>query len=183
MDTAAPPIGWVDLALGGVLLLSILVGLLRGFVFEVLSLAGWFVAYFAAQWLAPSLAPRLPIGPPGSPLNHGAAFAAGFLATLLLWAVASRLLRALLHATPLSVPDRLLGGGFGMLRGALIVLAVATLVGLTPAASSATWQQSRIARWAAIAIDGLKPLLPPSIERFLPRRGSPPAAAGAARGA
>lgn len=183
MDTAAPPIGWVDLALGGLLLLSIVVGLLRGFVFEVLALAGWFVAYFAAQWLAPTLAPLLPIGPPGSPLNHGAAFAAGFVATLLLWAIANRLLRALIHATPLSVPDRLLGGGFGLLRGALIVLAVATLVSLTPLSASPAWQQSRMARWAGIAIDGLKPLLPPSVERFLPRRGSPPAAAGAARDA
>ena len=42
------------MALLGVLLLSVLVGLVRGLVFEVLSLLGWVVAYFAAQWFAPS---------------------------------------------------------------------------------------------------------------------------------
>ena len=65
-------LGWVDLAMLGVLLLSLVLGLLRGFVFEVLSLVGWVVAYFAAQWLAPVWAPHLPVGDPGSALNHAA---------------------------------------------------------------------------------------------------------------
>jgi membrane protein required for colicin V production len=34
----------------------------RGFVFEVMSLVGWLVAWFAAQWLAAEAAPHLPIG-------------------------------------------------------------------------------------------------------------------------
>ena len=55
-------LGWVDLALLGVLALSVIVGLLRGFVFEVLSVLGWVVAYFAAQWLSPQVAEFVPIG-------------------------------------------------------------------------------------------------------------------------
>ena len=46
--------GWVDITLAVVLLASVLIGLVRGLVFEVLSLAGWVVAYVAAQWLAPT---------------------------------------------------------------------------------------------------------------------------------
>ena len=37
-------IGWVDIAIVVFLLLSVVVGLMRGFVFELLSLAGWFAA-------------------------------------------------------------------------------------------------------------------------------------------
>jgi membrane protein required for colicin V production len=162
------PLGWVDLALGLLLLVSVIVGLVRGFVFEVLSLAGWFVAFFAARWAAPQIGPSLPVGEPGSTLNHGAAFALVFVLVLLVWALASRLMRALLHATPLSMPDRLLGAGFGFLRGSVMVLAIATLVGFTPAADAAAWRTSRIAGWAAIAIEGLRPLLPESTARRLP---------------
>ena len=47
-------LGWVDWAFLGVLCLSAVVGLVRGLVFEVLSLLGWVAAYFAAQWFAPA---------------------------------------------------------------------------------------------------------------------------------
>lgn len=161
-------IGWVDWSLLAVLVLSVLVGLLRGLVFEVLSLVGWVVAWFTAEWAAPQLAPHLPIGTPGSLLNHGAAFASAFIATLIVWSLLSRLVRSLIHATPLSPVDRLLGGGFGLLRGAIALLAVAALVGFTPAAKSAPWQASIGAGWLNAALGELKPLLPPDVAHFLP---------------
>ena len=74
----------------GVLAFSVLVGVWRGFIFELLSLAGWFVAYFAARWLQPWVAPQLPIGEPGSPLNHGAAFACAFIVVLVAWSFVAR---------------------------------------------------------------------------------------------
>ena len=46
-------LSWVDWALLAVLAVSVVIGLVRGFVFECLSLAGWVVAWFAAQWGAP----------------------------------------------------------------------------------------------------------------------------------
>ena len=41
-----------DWILLGVLLASMVVGLWRGLVYEVLSLAGWVAAFFVAQWWA-----------------------------------------------------------------------------------------------------------------------------------
>ena len=67
-------LGWVDMTMLVVLAVSMVVGLVRGFVFECLSLAGWLVAWFAAQWAAPQLAPHVPVGVPGSGLNLGVAF-------------------------------------------------------------------------------------------------------------
>jgi len=164
MDT----LGWIDWALLAVLAVSVVVGIVRGFAFEVMSLAGWLVAWFGAQWLAPDLAPHLPVGSPGSRLNLAVAFVLAFVGVLLAWALFARLVRMLVQATPLTVPDRLLGAGFGLVRGAVLLLVVATIVVLTPAAHSADWRRSHGARWLEITIHGLKPLLPGEVVRRLP---------------
>ena len=161
-------LGWVDLTMLGVLLLSLGLGLWRGFVLEALALVGWVVAYFAAQWLAPQWAPHLPLGEPGSSLNYAAAFAVAFMAVLIGWGLASRVLRLLINATPLRGADRVLGAAFGLLRGVLLLMVLATLVAQTPAAESEPWSRSQGVQWLAVAIQGLKPLLPPDIAQFLP---------------
>jgi membrane protein required for colicin V production len=168
-------IGWVDWALLAVLTLSVLAGVVRGLVFEVLSMLGWVVGWFAALWFAGDVAPHVPIGDPGSKLNHAAAFAGCFVATIVVWAIGARLVRLLLHTTPLTTIDRLLGAGFGFVRGALLLLVVAAVVGLTPAAQSGDWQRSHGAVWLQATVDSLKPWLPPQTQRLLPNRPLPAA--------
>jgi membrane protein required for colicin V production len=167
-SSGLPFFGWVDWILLAVLAVSVVVGLWRGLVFEVLSLVGWVVAFIAAQALAPAVAAYVPVGVSGSALNHGIAFLVTFVVALVVWALASRLVRLLIHATPLQPVDRMLGGVFGLARGAVLLLAVATVVMLSPAQRSAAWQQSRGAVWLASALQGLKPLLPDTIARQLP---------------
>ncbi len=166
MDLALPALGWIDWTLLAVLALSVLIGLWRGFVFELMSLAGWVVAWFGAQWAAPQLALHLPVSTPDSPLRLAAAFLLCFMAVLLLWSLLSKLVRMLVHATPLSRPDRLLGGGFGALRGAVLLLALASVIALTPAAQSTGWRTSQGARWLELGLQALKPLLPPGTQRW-----------------
>ncbi|MBI5716737.1 MAG: CvpA family protein [Burkholderiales bacterium] len=161
-------LGWLDWLILVVGIISIVVGLVRGFVFECLSLAGWVVAWFGAQWAAPALAPHLPVGTPGGGLNHGLAFAAAFVLALLLWALLARLIRLAIHATPLSVADRLLGGAFGALRALVLLLALATVVSLTPAAQSGSWRSSMGARGLTQMLTALKPLIPEPVARLLP---------------
>lgn len=163
-----PAIGWVDWALLAVLMLSAAVGLSRGLVFEVLSLAGWVAAYVVTQLFAPDLAVHLPIGVPGSALNHAAAVAVTFVLALIVWSLLSRVLRMLIHATPLQVIDRVLGAGFGLLRGAVLLLVVATVVSMTPAGRSPAWQHSKGATWLGVALQGLRPVLPDSLAQHLP---------------
>jgi membrane protein required for colicin V production len=161
-------LGWVDGVLLAVLVLSALVGLVRGLVFEVLSLAGWVVAYFAAQWCAPVLALHLPVGQPGSAINHGAAFVCAFVAALIVWGLLTRLVRMLIRATPLSLVDRVLGACFGLARGMIVLLAVATVVGLTPAVRSTAWQHSIAAPWLQAGLQALRPVLPAELSQHLP---------------
>jgi len=160
-------IGWVDWALLAVLLASVVVGLVRGLVFEVLSLLGWVAAYVAAQLFSTELAPHLPIGAPGSALNQGASFAITFVLALIVWMLLARLVRLLVHATPLTLIDRTLGGVFGLVRALVLLLAVATVVSFTPAVRASSWQASHGAAWLGVLLSGLKPVLPPSVARHL----------------
>jgi membrane protein required for colicin V production len=160
-------LGWIDWALLGALLVSMLIGLWRGLLLEVLALAGWVVAWFGAQWLAPRWAPHLPVGEAGPDARTALALIAGFVAVLVACGVAARVVRLLVQATPLRGVDRLLGGAFGLLRGMLLLLLVAAVVGLTPAGSAPQWHASRGAQWLGVALQGLKPLLPPEVTRHL----------------
>lgn len=162
-------IGWVDLTLFAMIAVSVLVGLWRGLVFEMLAVLGWLAAYFAAQWFAPDLAPHLPIGASGSALNHAAAFAVVFLLALVIWGVAARVVRMLVRAVPvISTADRLMGAAFGLVRAVVLLLVIATVVGLTPLTKSQAWQQSRVVVWSNGFLQSMKHVLPADFYRHLP---------------
>ena len=156
-------LGWVDLVLLGMFLLSVLIGLWRGFVFEIVSLLGWLVAFIIANSAGPFLADLVPLDSASPQVRLWAAYIVVFVLVLLTCTLLARLLRALISATPLSFVDRLLGGIFGVVRGALILVVVATLVTLSPYAESATWKSSHGSLWLGLALEGLKPILPQSL--------------------
>jgi membrane protein required for colicin V production len=160
-------IRWVDVGLAAFMLLSVIVGVWRGFVFELLSLAGWFAAYFAGRWFTPAFQTYIPVGEPGSALNYGATFACVFLAALIVWSLGARLVRALLRATPLSPIDRLLGAAFGLLRGLVVLLVVATAVGVSPLAKSTAWQRSQGAVWLNALLQELRPVFTNEVSQHL----------------
>ncbi len=158
---------WADIALVGLVLVSIVVGALRGFVFEAMSLAAWAVAYLAAPFVAPVVAAWLPERAAEAGWQALAAIVLAFLLVLTLCGLAARLVRVLLHATPLQVPDRLLGAGFGLLRGALLCLLAAVLIGLTPFKQHPVWKDSLLRPWLAAALQALAPLLPQDLHRLV----------------
>ncbi len=168
MSDTLPSIGWVDTALLAIVVISVVVGLWRGLVFELMSLVGWIVAYVLAQAYSPWVGARWSVGGSGTALNQAIAFVSTFIVVLVAWAIIARLVRMLVRATPLTVLDRVLGAVFGALRGVLLLLAVATVVAFTPAARSADWQVSRGAGWLMALLQGLKPILPTEVARHLP---------------
>lgn len=163
--------GWVDVALLSMVGLSVLVGLLRGLLAEVLSLLGWVVAYVVSRRYAADFAVHLPVGAPGSPINVGAALGVLFVAVLVLWGLLSWLVNKLIRASVLSGTDRMLGGVFGLGRGIVIGLVVATVVNMTPLSREPAWHASQGAAWLQVVIEGLRPLLPDAIDRHLPSAG------------
>ena len=152
-----------DVLMLTVVLLSTAVGAWRGLVFELMSLVGWFAAYFAAQWGTIVVAPHVPVGSPGSPINHAASFALIFLAALIAWGLLARLIKLLISATLLGGVDRALGAIFGALRGLVLLLAVAAVVIRTPWVDLPAWQRSRGAAVLKVLWVGLGPILPPQM--------------------
>jgi membrane protein required for colicin V production len=153
------PLGWVDVAMLAVVVVSAAAGLLRGITAELLSLAGWFVAYFGARWFAPWVATWLPIVAAGSALNQGAAFALTFIGVLVIWSFVVRAVSALIAATPLRPLDRLLGAVFGFVRGLLVLLVAATVIAYTPLAQAPAWRQSAGAALLESVLQELLPML------------------------
>lgn len=154
-------LSWVDWAMVAVLLVSVVVGLWRGLVYELLALAGWLVAFLAAQAWGGWTAAWVPLGAPGSLSRLAAGFGLTFFVTLLAWSLLARLARTLISATPLTVLDRGLGAVFGLARGLLLLLVLALVVTWTPIARHwPAWQASQGAAWLDVLLHGLQPWWP-----------------------
>lgn len=157
----------VDGVLLGVLLLSAVVGMWRGLVYEVLSVAAWVAAFVAAQAYASTAADWLPLGGLSEPLRLAAGFVLVFIAAAFAGGLVAWTVKRLVSSVGLRPIDRVLGAAFGLLRGLVILLAVAVVVGMTPLHSAAGWQSSGVAQAVTAGLQTLKPLLPPSVARFL----------------
>ncbi|MGV8822956.1 CvpA family protein [Methylibium petroleiphilum] len=167
MSAAVAQVSWVDWVFLAVVGLSVIVGLVRGLLYEVMSLLGWVVAYVAAQAFGFAVAPSIPVGAPGSGLNLAASFVIVFVAVLIGWGFLSWLIKKLVQASPLSPLDRVLGAVFGLLRGVLVALVAATAVTMTPLATSPAWQAAHSVAGLQAVLAGLKPLLPHEVARHL----------------
>lgn len=155
----------LDYAVLGVLVLSIIWGLWRGLVREVLSLAGWVMAFLAANLFAAPLAEALPDWHPDVRLL--VAFVAIFVVTLTLATLAALLLARLLKAAGLAGLDRTLGGLFGLARGLLVLVAFALIAGLTSLPRHPMWKGSTSGPMLGRTAIQLKPWLPPALAERL----------------
>jgi membrane protein required for colicin V production len=135
---------WADYLIVIVIALSMLIGLWRGLLREVISLATW-IAAFAIAFLfaedgATHLAPYLDI----PSLRVAAAFGGLFLATLLLGGLVGIVASQLVDYTGLTGTDRVLGMIFGLGRGAVVIAILVLAAGLTPLPKDPWWQQSQL---------------------------------------
>lgn len=158
---------WLDLAVLGVLLLSIAWGVWRGLIRELFAILGWIIALLAANLLAGPLAAEMPEAIKSPEMRLMAAFAAVFVGALFVTALVGVLVSKIVSAAGLLVFDRVLGGLFGIARALLIVVAIALLAGLTSAPRKAFWTESFCGPLMTRAALALKPLLPPAFSERL----------------
>jgi membrane protein required for colicin V production len=158
----------VDWMLLAVLGLSFLLGLWRGIVQEVLSLAGWVAAFYVSQMYAPMAAAWLPMEGSSQMLRYAAGFVVVFVAVLVATVLVSFVVKKLVSAVGLGPLDRLLGSLFGLMRGVVILLAVTVLVGMTPMRETEGWREAQGAQWLQQFLHVLKPVLPADFGKYLP---------------
>jgi membrane protein required for colicin V production len=134
----------VDMVIIAVLALSVLVGLFRGLISEVLSLLTWAGAYVVARMYGPVVAEQLEHTIQMPMLRIGAGYGICFIAVLIVGAVVRFMVRQMVIGTGLGGTDRLLGMVFGFARGVLLVALLVFLVDLTSFAREPEWKQSAL---------------------------------------
>ncbi len=135
-----------DFAILAILLLSMFLGLWRGLVYEVLSLAGWPIAFVLSKLYAGSIVSLLPIQQEA--MRIAAAYGAVFVAALIVWGILVWLIARLVKAIGLGWLDSVLGGLFGALRGGLVILALVWLAGLTTVPEQPFWRGAQTSKTA-----------------------------------
>ncbi len=135
---------WIDFSIIGIIAISTLVSLVRGFIKEAVSLVIWVAAFFIASQFYQDLAVYITqLQDPM--LRNGAAIAILFISTLILGAIVNYILSKLVEHTGLSGTDRVLGLVFGALRGVLIVAALLFFMdSFTGLSDSQWWQDSKL---------------------------------------
>lgn len=140
----------IDFIIIGIVVFSLLVSLWRGFVREVLSLAGWVIAFFVASKFYQPMAQLLlqfdSVYLQNSEyLRNGIAIGILFIAVLIVSGLINALLGQLVDKTGLSGTDRVLGAGFGILRGVFIVAAILFFLDtFTQFSQSELWKESKL---------------------------------------
>jgi len=153
-----------DSAVAGILLVSLLLGLWRGLVYEVLSLLGWPIAFVLSRLFANDVAPLLPIEQETARI--AVAYAAVFIAALIAWGVLAWLFSRLVKAAGLGLLDRILGGFlFGLLRGVLVILVLVWLAGMTDVPEHPFWRSAKTSKAAEDIALLAKAWLPDNIAR------------------
>jgi len=145
-----------DYAVLGIIAVSTLVGVIRGFIKEAFSLGVWAAAFLVAFQYSGALAMQLESQIALPSARTALAFSGLFLLVLLLGGLLTYLVGRLVESTGLSGTDRLLGGVFGSIRGLVLVIVLMLVAGLTPVPQDPWWQSSRsiqsllpLAQWSA----------------------------------
>jgi len=117
-----------DFVVLAILVVSGVLGLVRGLLKEVLSLVAYLLAFVAAIWWGPTVYTWLEPYIETTLLRMGVSYAVVFILVLLGVGLVNMTLAALIRSTGLSPADHGLGGMFGLARGLLIVLALVALL-------------------------------------------------------
>jgi len=159
--------GGLDIAIIGVVALSAVISLVRGFVREAFSLAVWVLAFWVSWSFFRDLEVPLRAWIDSPTARLGIAFAVLMIATLTVGGLVNYLIIQLVERTGLSGTDRLIGMVFGTARGVLLVAVLVLLAGLTPLPSETWWFESSLIGYFEELALWLRDLLPPEMaDRF-----------------
>ena len=154
-----------DFTVIGIGVASLVIGLWRGVIGEIVALVAWVLAFFAAKFWGAEVARVAFSGLDDPAVRIVVAWVSVFVAVLLLMSLLRLALRSLLKVLGLSLTDRLLGLIFGAARGLLIVLVLVAAGGMTSAPKEKWWCEAQFAAPLETAVLACKPWLPPEVAK------------------
>ncbi len=153
----------LDYVVIAIAVISILVGLARGAVREAINLAGWILAALLAHAYAQDLAVYFADWMSEPVLRIALAWLAIFVVVLMLAGLLASLVSALVRKLGLGGLDQLLGAGIGVVRGAVVLVALALAAGMTKFPQSAWWKAAATTPTLEIAALHARTFLPESL--------------------
>ena len=135
---------WIDYSIIGLIAISSIIGLLRGFIREAFSLSTWFVGVWVGLTFSRDFSIFLETLISYPSARIAVSFAILFFLTLILGSLIGYLLDELVKKTGLTGSDRFVGMIFGIARGVLVVAILVVLGGLTPLPEDPWWKESKL---------------------------------------
>jgi membrane protein required for colicin V production len=154
-----------DYVVIAILAASMVLGVWRGVVGEIIALVAWVLAFFAAKWWGAELAQAFFTGIADPALRIVAAWVVVFVAVLVIMAILRLAVHGLLKALGLSLSDRLLGFVFGAARGLIIVLALVAVGGMTMVPKEKWWSEAYLSAPLETAVLAGRHWLPPEVSK------------------
>lgn len=153
----------LDWVIIGVVLVSTVISLVRGFVKEVLSLLTWVAAFAIALGFSKPASALVPQAVDIPSARVAIAFLALFVAVLIIGGIINWAVSTAVNKTGLSGTDRSVGMIFGLARGIFIVAILILLAHLTALPKESWWQSSVLVPQFQIVSDWILALMPTNI--------------------
>lgn len=136
---------WIDFLILGIISLSIITGLFRGFIKEIVALFVWAVGLSTGFLYSGKLEVVFSSFLHDRTMRVIAAFLSILLVILIIGAILNRIISIILQRSGLSSTDRLLGMGFGLVRGLFSVTLLIVAINMTNIADTVHYsRQSKL---------------------------------------
>jgi membrane protein required for colicin V production len=150
----------IDIIALAILGVSVVIGVWRGLVREVLALVAWVGAFLLANLLAPEVAKLLPKAMANEEIRLLVSFVVVFIVALIGLSVLAILASKIVKVVGLGAADRAVGGVFGLARGVLVVMILVLLAGLTTVPRQSAWRDAALRGPLEAAAETVKAWLP-----------------------
>jgi membrane protein required for colicin V production len=156
----------VDYIILAIIVISAVMGLVRGLLREAIAVITWFLAIVLAWSFGASLEPHLGGILVGSPLRIWAARVIIFVGVLLLGGAISVIVSHYVRVSMFAGMDKFLGLIFGVIRGIVIVGAFTIAVQALRMDEDESWKRSKLMPYAAGVADALRGMVGEKLERL-----------------
>lgn len=178
----------IDIIIIIIFLSSMFVGFGRGLVSEVISLGSLIVSVIVAVLFSQQLASYIMHTQSVQNLIHQASASSGidttqsatyialgisflilFVGTMLICTIIGQILNAAFQVTLMGIGNRLLGAGFGFIRGFVICLILIFLIQLSPFGDKPLWRESRLVASFQPSVQWLANIVSPALANLKDR--------------